>query len=99
MITVTQPVTFLRIGHHGSKVGRLGAPAPRPMSRVQRVSRMMALAIQFDELIRTGIHAALHALENRLAVQMGGQLPREPDPPGGPILTRWRVRNNPGIGV
>ena len=37
------------------KVGATVAEAPLPMGRVPRVSRIMALAIRFDKLIRDGV--------------------------------------------
>ena len=41
-------------GSRSEKVVRTGKLLPEPPSRVPRISRMMALAIWFDELIRTG---------------------------------------------
>ena len=46
---------------------RLGAPpphppAPRPEGRVPRVSRLMALALHFEEQVRTGVLASYSAL-------------------------------------
>lgn len=40
--------------NRGEKVIRAGEPPPEASSRVPRISRMMALAIWFDELIRQG---------------------------------------------
>lgn len=41
-------------GSRSEKVVRAGEEPPKPPGRVPRISRMMALAIWFDELIRTG---------------------------------------------
>ena len=54
-LTIELPVHFHRCGHGSRKEMRSGAQAPalRP-GRVPRVSRLMALALRFDELVRTG---------------------------------------------
>ena len=54
-LTIELPVHFHRSGHGSRKEMRAGAqsPALRP-GRVPRVSRLMALALRFDELVRTG---------------------------------------------
>jgi hypothetical protein len=54
-LTIEVPVHFHRCGHGSRKEMRSGAEAPalRP-GRVPRVSRLMALALRFDELVRTG---------------------------------------------
>ena len=40
--------------NRGEKVIRTGESPPEPPGRIPRISRMMALAIWFDELIRNG---------------------------------------------
>jgi len=55
-LTVTCPVHF-KNGNKGRRRIRKGsAPAPRPVEpgRVPRISRLMALAIHFDGLLRRG---------------------------------------------
>jgi len=54
--TLTIPVHF-ETGRRGSRVARAGTPKPKPNSakgRVPRVTRLMALAIRMDELVRSG---------------------------------------------
>ncbi len=51
-VTVEKRVHFVR-GTKGRKKMRVGN-APTAPQRVPRISRLMALAIHFDELIRTG---------------------------------------------
>ena len=51
--TVTRKVHF-RSGHGGQKQLRKGTAAKVPTERVPRISRLMALAIHFDRLIRDG---------------------------------------------
>lgn len=41
-------------GSRSEKVVRAGEAPPEPLGRLPRISRMMALAIWFDELIRDG---------------------------------------------
>src|SRR5688572_4680083 len=56
-ITIERNIHFEHRGRGRRKHARVGeAPAPpsRPTGRVPRVSRLMALAIRFDELIRVG---------------------------------------------
>jgi hypothetical protein len=54
-MTIELPVHFHRSGHGSRKEMHAGAPTPAlPPGRVPRVSRLMALALRFDELVRTG---------------------------------------------
>ncbi len=56
MITVTKQVVFTRSARALKRLGDKPAlDAPLPVGRVPRVSRVMALAIQFDRLLREGI--------------------------------------------
>ncbi len=55
-LTVEYAVHF-RTGQHGRmrlREGRRPAPVPVPEGRVPRVSKLMALAIRYDELVRVG---------------------------------------------
>lgn len=57
MITIERKVHFGQ-GEHTRKELREGdGPPPVPTGRVPRVSRLMALAIRFDQLIRDGVVA------------------------------------------
>lgn len=57
MITVQRMVHF-GCGERGRKQIQLGAPkAMKPVGRVPHVSRLMALAIRLDNLIREGVVA------------------------------------------
>jgi hypothetical protein len=54
-LTIELPVPFQRCGHGSRKQMRPGvAAAPGPPGRVPRVSRLMALALRLDELVRSG---------------------------------------------
>ena len=54
-LTIELPVPFHRCGHGSRKQMRPGvAAASVPPGRVPRVSRLMALALRLDELVRTG---------------------------------------------
>ena len=54
-LTIEVPVHFHRTGHGSRKEMRSGADTPAlPPGRVPRVCRLMALALRFDELVRTG---------------------------------------------
>jgi hypothetical protein len=54
-LTIELPVHFHRCGHGSRKEIRSGAQTPAlPPGRVPRVSRLMALALRLDELVRTG---------------------------------------------
>ena len=54
-LTIELPVHFHRGGHGSRKQMRPGvAAASVPPGRVPRVSRLMALALRLDELVRTG---------------------------------------------
>jgi hypothetical protein len=54
-LTIELPVPFHRCGHGSRKQMRPGVEAaPGPPGRVPRVSRLMALALRLDELVRTG---------------------------------------------
>jgi len=54
MTTVTKQIHFVRKGPR--KVARPGPPPepPEPPGRIPRVSKLMALAIRFEELLRDG---------------------------------------------
>lgn len=55
MITIERKVHFKR-GRRSRKELRVGEASPSPPpGRVPRVSRLMALAIKFDQLIRDGV--------------------------------------------
>jgi hypothetical protein len=56
MITILRKVHFQH-GSRGRKELRQGAAAGKSGGRVPRVSRLMALAIRFDQLIRDGVVA------------------------------------------
>jgi hypothetical protein len=55
-ITIERSVHFKRRGHGGRKEVHEGeaSAAPSPAGRVPRVARLTALAIRFDQLIRSG---------------------------------------------
>ena len=55
-ITIHSTLRFRRAGRGGRKEQQTGnAPPPTlPLGRVPRVARLMALAIKFDGLVRTG---------------------------------------------
>jgi hypothetical protein len=62
-LTIELPVHFQRTGHGSRKEMRSGAPTPAlPPGRVPRVSRLMALALRLDELVRTGQVASYREL-------------------------------------
>jgi len=54
MTTVTKQIHFVTKGHR--KVAKPGPPPepPEPAGRIPRVSKLMALAIRFEELLRDG---------------------------------------------
>ena len=53
-LTIERQVHFTQ-GHHTRKVIQDGPPpSPPPKGRVPRISRLMALAIRFDRLIKEG---------------------------------------------
>jgi hypothetical protein len=54
-LTIELPVHFHRCGHGSRKELRCGSETPPlPPGRVPRVARLMALALRFDELVRSG---------------------------------------------
>ena len=62
-LTIELPVHFQRTGHGSRKEMRSGVQAPAlPPGRVPRVSRLMALALRLDELVRSGQVASYSAL-------------------------------------
>ena len=62
-LTIELPVHFQRIGHGSRKELCAGTEAPAlPPGRVPRVSRLMALALRLDELVRSGQVASYSAL-------------------------------------
>ena len=55
-LTIERPVHFTR-GRRTRKIiqeGPPSAPSPVPVGRIPRISRLMALAIRFDRLIKEG---------------------------------------------
>jgi hypothetical protein len=61
--TIELPVHFHRCGQGSRKEMRSGAEAaPWPPGRVPRVARLMALALRFEELVRTGQVGSYSAL-------------------------------------
>jgi hypothetical protein len=61
--TIELPVPFQRCGHGSRKQRRSGAEKPAlPPGRVPRVARLMALALRFEELVRTGQVASYREL-------------------------------------
>jgi len=56
-LTIESPIHFkrARAGRKKISVGPAPEPKPRPPDPIPRVSRLMALAIHFDGLIRQGI--------------------------------------------
>jgi hypothetical protein len=62
-LTIELPVHFHRGGHGSRKEIRSGVQTPAlPPGRVPRVSRLMALALRLDELVRTGQVGSFSAL-------------------------------------
>jgi hypothetical protein len=62
-LTIEVPVHFHRCGHGSRKELRCGTEAPLlPPGRVPRVSRLMALALRLDELVRAGQIGSYSAL-------------------------------------
>jgi hypothetical protein len=61
-MTIEVPVTFPRGGRGSRQENRGGAEAALSPGRVQRVARLMALALRLDELVRTGQVASYSAL-------------------------------------
>ena len=55
MIKVKQKVRFTRSSAGRRRIVDKPAAAPTPMGRIPRVSKLMALAIRFDGLLRDGI--------------------------------------------
>jgi len=53
-LTITCPVHFQRGRRSRKELRRGAAPAPRPEGRIPRISRLMALALRLDRLIREG---------------------------------------------
>jgi len=63
-LTVTAPINFA-LESRGRRRLEAGAPPQtplRPPGRVPRVARLMALAIRFEEQVRTGVLASYSAL-------------------------------------
>jgi hypothetical protein len=62
-LTIELPVHFHRCGHGSRKELRCGSEAPPlPPGRVPRVARLMALALRFDALVRSGQISSYSAL-------------------------------------
>ena len=62
--TITVPVNFTRAARGRRRLSagvRLQPPAP-PAGRVSRITRLMALAIRFEEQVRTGVLASYSQL-------------------------------------
>ena len=55
MTTVVRPIHFVRRGRRTKAVSAPDAAPKIPPSRVPRVSRLMALAIHFDGMLRKGV--------------------------------------------
>jgi hypothetical protein len=53
-LTITGTLRFVRRGQGARKEAREGAVPVVPVGRVPRVARLMALALKFDALIRSG---------------------------------------------
>jgi len=49
MTTVTRTVSFTKASHRKQANGCSSAPLDEPVGRVPRVSKLMALAIRFDQ--------------------------------------------------
>jgi hypothetical protein len=63
-MTITAPINFAR-EHRGRRRLDAGTPTPptsRPPGRVPRVARLMALAIRFEQQVRTGVLPSYSAL-------------------------------------
>jgi hypothetical protein len=55
MITIKTPVFFVRTGRGRRRMAdKPPAPEVVPAGRIPRISKLMALALHFDELIRSG---------------------------------------------
>ena len=54
MIKVKQKVRFVRSSAGRRRIVDKPAPTPKPVGRIPRVSKLMALAIRFDGLLRDG---------------------------------------------
>lgn len=52
--TVTKAFTVIRSSHGRRRVRPGSPPPPPPVGRLPRVTKLLALAIHFDELLRTG---------------------------------------------
>jgi hypothetical protein len=61
-MTIEVPVPLPHVGRASRKEWRSGAEAALPPGRVPRVARLMALALRFDDLVRTGQVASYSAL-------------------------------------
>jgi hypothetical protein len=58
-LTIERTIEFQRRGHGGRKALRAAVdPGPAPVGRVPRVARLLALAIRFQELVRSGVIAS-----------------------------------------
>jgi len=58
MTTVTRTVSFTKASHRKQANGCSSAPLDEPVGRVPRVSKLMALAIRFDQLLADGTVAS-----------------------------------------
>ena len=56
--TVTKSFTVTRSSHGRRRVRAGSPPTPPPAGRLPRVTKLLALAIHFDELLRTGAVAS-----------------------------------------
>jgi hypothetical protein len=61
-LTIEVPVPLPHVGRGSREERRSDAEAALPPGRVPRVARLMALALRFDELVRTGQVASYSAL-------------------------------------
>jgi hypothetical protein len=61
-MTIEVPLPFPHHGRGRRKERRCGAESAAPAGRVPRVARLMALALRFEELVRTGQVASYREL-------------------------------------
>ena len=54
-MTMVQHQVHFRHGRRSRKTLALGKAKPKPVGRVPRVAKLMALAIRFDQMIKDGV--------------------------------------------